>query len=280
MKRVFIVALPLLVLFGCGGRNLNKIALEGAADKQSASVSQSVAGQKVATPVRYGFKVVAEYPHATSSYTQGLLWHDGYLYEGTGQYGQSMLKCVHLTTGTDIRAISLGQSLFGEGITLHGDKIYQLTWQEGQCKVYQLSDFRPVRTIRYDGEGWGLASDGEHLYMSDGSDRIVVRDPETFRAVREFTVRTDRGNVQYLNELEWVDGELWANVYTTNMIVRINPENGHVVGIIELEGLQKRADKLPTDDVLNGIAYDAATGRIWVTGKNWNKLYEIELKKK
>lgn len=276
MKRVALLALPLLVLVGCGGRNLSKIALES----NSSSVAQSSAQQKVAPAPRYTFEVVAEYPHSTSSYTQGLFWHDGFLYEGTGQYGQSQLKCVHLKTGTDMRAVALAQNLFGEGITLHGDKIYQLTWMEGQCRVYQLADFRPVRTIRYDGEGWGIASDGEKLYMSDGSARIVVRNPESFAAEREFTVRTDRGPVQYLNELEWVDGELWANVYTTDMIVRINPENGHVIGIIELEGLKKRADRLPTDDVLNGIAYDAATGRIWVTGKNWNKLYEIELKNK
>ncbi len=275
MKRVVMLALPLLAFVGCGGRNLNKIALEG-----SRKASEIPSAERVAPAVRYGYKVVAEYPHSTSSYTQGLFWHDGYLYEGTGQYGESMLKCVHLSSGADLRAVVLGRNLFGEGITLHGDLIYQITWQEGQAKVYRADDFRQVKSFTYDGEGWGITSDGERLYMSDGSDRIYVRNPETFRIEREIAVKTDRGPVQYLNELEWINGEIWANVYTTDYIVRINPDNGHVVGIVELGGLQKASDRTPTTDVLNGIAWDSETGRIWVTGKNWNKLYEIELKKR
>lgn len=230
-----------------------------------------------AAPVRYGYKVVNTYPHNTSSYTQGLLWHNGYLYESTGLAGRSTIQKVELQTGRILQRHDLGGEYFGEGLALHGDKFYQLTWQSGRAFVYNL-DFTPAGEFSYKGEGWGLTSDGTHLYMSDGTDCIYVLDPATFRRLRTIQVVTDRQTVLYLNELEWIDGQIWANVYTSNLIVRIDPATGHVAGMIDLTVILPAEAVTPETDVLNGIAWDGR--RVFVTGKNWSKLFEIELTEK
>ena len=180
-----------------------------------------------------------------------------------------------LRTGGSYWSVPLDDSYFGEGLALLGGKLYQLTWRSNKGFVYDLKTFERVGEFGYGGEGWGLATDGTSLYQSDGTEKIRVIDPETFRTVRTIEVCTDRSRVPYINELEWIDGELWANVYTTDTVIRIDPRTGAVVGVIDLAGLLSPADVTAQTDVLNGIAYDAKTGRIFVTGKNWNKLFEI-----
>ncbi len=231
-------------------------------------------------PTLYGYKVKATYPHDREAYTQGLLWHNGALYESTGVEGQSALRKVELASGKVLQNVNLPRNYFGEGLALLKGKFYQLTWQNNKALVYDAGSLEKTGEFNYAGEGWGLATDGAQLYMSDGSERIKVLDPETFKPLRTLEVYTDQSKIAYLNELEWIEGELWANVYTTDQIVRIDPRTGAITGIIDLSGLLSPADKGPTTDVLNGIAYDERRSRIFVTGKYWNKLFEIELFKK
>ena len=228
-------------------------------------------------PILYGHKVLRQYPHNADSYTQGLLWHNGSLYESTGLEGRSSVRRVELATGRPVVTKKLDDNLFGEGLALLDGKLYQLTWQNNKAFVYDLETFDKVGEFDYSGEGWGLTTDGKHLYMSDGSEKIYVLDPETFRRIRTIEVYTDQSKVAYVNEMEWIKGEIWANVYMTDTIIRIDPQTGAVTGAIDMSGLLSEADVTPAADVLNGIAYDARTGRIFVTGKNWNKLFEISV---
>lgn len=225
-------------------------------------------------------EIVAEYPHDTKAYTQGLLWADGGLYESTGEYGESSLRKVDLPTGKVERMVSLPERYFGEGLALVGDSLlYQLTWQEQRCFVYRKSDFRQVGVFSYSGEGWGLAPDvaGDSLYMSDGSSWIRVLDPEDFSQQRRFQVRDHKGPVLEINELEWIGDKLWANLYLTDRIAVIDPITGQVTHYIDCSALETRIAHRRGTDVFNGIAYDPATGRIFVTGKNWDKLFEIKV---
>jgi glutaminyl-peptide cyclotransferase len=229
-------------------------------------------------PPVYGYRVVAEYPHDPEAYTQGLVYVDGDLYEGTGQEGESTLRRVDLETGEVLRSRALDPDLFGEGIAVVGDRIYQLTWQERTGFVYDRRTFERLETFDYLGEGWGLTTDGERLIQSDGSDRLAFRDPATFAETGHVEVRAGDEPVRNLNELEWIDGEVWANVYRTDRIARIDPATGRVTGWIDLGGLLPAEDRVGREvGVLNGIAHDPATGRIFVTGKLWPKLFEIEV---
>jgi glutamine cyclotransferase len=202
---------------------------------------------------------------------------EGRLYEGTGRRGQSGLRQVDLETGQVLQSVSIGDEHFGEGIAVLGDRIYQLTWQTGICFVYDRDTFDAVETFNYATEGWGLTTDGERLIMSDGSNRIVYRNPRTFQVTGHIEVHDGQTPVPLLNELEYIDGEIWANVYTTNWIVRIDPTDGSVTGWIDLTGILAPNDGAPPVDVLNGIAQNPDTGRIYVTGKLWPTLFEIEL---
>lgn len=237
---------------------------------------------QVATPTTsvptWGFRIVAEYPHDPDAYTQGLVFIDGTLYEGTGLEGRSSLRRVDLETGEVLQSEPLDDEHFGEGVAVLGDRIYQLTWQTGQCFVYDRETFMLEETFTYETEGWGLTTDGERLIMSDGSDRIVYRDPATFEETGHIDVADGDAPIQYLNELEFIGEEIWANIYTTDWIVRIDPTTGDVTGWIDLTGLLA-VDDIPERgvDVLNGIAHDPETGRIFVTGKLWPTLFEIEL---
>lgn len=230
-------------------------------------------------PTLYGYRTVAEHPHDPTAYTQGLYWHGGSLYEGTGLEGRSSLRRVDLSSGEVLQKVDLDPRYFGEGIALLGGRIYQLTWQQGVGFIYDAATLRRIGDFRYTGEGWGLTTDGTYLYMSNGSERIEVIDPEGFKKVRAIEVYTDRSKVEALNELEWIGGEIWANVYTTDRIVRIDPATGAVTGVVDARGLLRTEDRDIHTDVLNGIAHDPSTGRIWVTGKNWKKLFEITLHK-
>lgn len=224
------------------------------------------------------YDVVATYPHDPEAYTQGLIYHDGVLFEGTGQRGESTLRRVDLETGEVQQSVALDDEFFGEGITIVDDRIYQLTWQEHTCFVYDLETFELLDTFFYATEGWGLTFDGEHLIMSDGTNRLSFRDPETFEETRSVDVFDRDAAVTYLNELEWIEGEVWANVYQTDWIARIDPDSGETVGWIDLTGLLPGENQFEAGaGVLNGISYDAETGRIFVTGKDWPTLFEIEL---
>ncbi len=223
------------------------------------------------------YQLIKSYPHDTHAYTQGLLFHDGSLYESTGIEGQSTLREVELETGRVLRARSLPSHYFGEGLELVGDTLYQLTWQNGRALLYGVEDFKPIREFTYGGEGWGLASDDTLLYMSNGTERIQVLDPKTFTTLRTIEVYSNEGSVPYINEMEWIDGAIWANVYTTNQLIRIDPATGAVTGVVDLSKLLPLLEWTPQQDVLNGIAYNPENEHLYVTGKNWNLLFEIKL---
>jgi glutaminyl-peptide cyclotransferase len=238
---------------------------------------------QVATPVSartptFGYRVVAEYPHDRRAFTQGLVYVDDVLYEGTGLNGQSSLRRVDLETGEVLQAVRLSEEYFGEGIAVLDDRIYQLTWQNGVCAVFDRETFEFVEAFNYPTQGWGLTTDGERLIMSDGTNRLYVRDPETFDELETIDVYDGARPVPNLNELEIVDGEIWANVWKTDRVARIDPETGQVTGWIDLRGLLSERDETRRPvDVLNGIAYDPETDRLFVTGKLWPKLFEIEV---
>ncbi|MFN4033748.1 MAG: glutaminyl-peptide cyclotransferase [Fimbriimonadales bacterium] len=223
----------------------------------------------------FRYRVVNTFPHDKEAFTQGLEFHDDYLYESTGLNGKSSLRRVELRTGRVVQIHRLAEEFFAEGITILGDKIYQLTWQNGVCFVYDLKTFHQLTQFRYFGEGWGLTNDGKHLIMSDGSATITFRDPDTFAEVRKITVRANGEPVKNLNELEYIEGEIWANIWYSDMIARIDPQTGVVKAWVDMEGLPTPHRGL--EDVLNGIAYDRPNKRIFVTGKRWSKLFEIEL---
>ncbi len=235
------------------------------------------AAARIVEPVEYTYRVRAVYPHATDAYTQGLQFADGLLWEGTGQNGASRITKTDLATGRTTEVARLPRTDFGEGITLLDGNIYQLTWQSNKAYLYDAATGKELGTLRYAGEGWGLTTDGTKLYMTDGSEKIHTVDPATFKRTGRITV-TYRGEpMQLLNELEWIDGRIWANVYTTDYVLIIHPETGIVEGIVDFAGLLPESDRTPATDVLNGIAHDTATGRTFVTGKNWPKLFEIEI---
>lgn len=225
---------------------------------------------------QYGCKIVNVYPHDADSFTQGLVYDGEVLFEGTGHYGKSSLRKVELKTGRVLENEALSRRLFGEGITLMGDKLYQLTWKSGVCLVYHKETFRRIDTLRYRGEGWGLTHDGTHLIMSDGTDTLRFVDPQTFRVVRTLRVATRAGPVDKLNELEYIDGVIYANVWYSDYIACISPKTGLVTAWIDCRHLWPMSER-PREHVLNGIAYDASTGHLLVTGKNWPKLFEIKV---
>jgi glutaminyl-peptide cyclotransferase len=222
------------------------------------------------------YRVVRAYPHDPAAFTQGLIFHDGALYEGTGLVGRSTLRKVHLESGEVLQVRRLDPELFGEGITAWDDTLVQLTWQSGVGFVYDRATFRPLRRFRYTGEGWGLTHDTRHLILSDGSASLRYLDPRSFREIRRLTVRDGGQPVSHLNELEWVRGEIFANVWQTERIARISPSDGRVTAWIDLHGLLDTRDAAGVD-VLNGIAYDASRDRLFVTGKLWPKLFEITI---
>jgi glutaminyl-peptide cyclotransferase len=221
---------------------------------------------------------VRAYPHDTLAFTQGLEFHGGRLYESTGRYGESGVREVELETGGVMRRVDLAHHHFGEGLTILDGRVYQLTWQDGIGYIYDLETFAPAGTFEYRGEGWGLANDGRHLIMSDGSNQLRYLDPRTFAVVRVVEVRDGTLPVHRLNELEWVHGEIWANVWHSEHVARIDPRSGRVIAWLDLSGLIP-AHQRPEDPeaVLNGIAWDREQDRLFVTGKLWPYVYEIRV---
>ena len=227
-------------------------------------------------PATQSYRVVNSYPHDPQAFTQGLVIDNGVLYEGTGLEGRSTLRTVNLESGAVLKRYDLPATVFGEGITVLGDRIFQLTWQSGIGYVYRKSDFSLLQTWNYAHEGWGITDDDTRLIVSDGTATIRFLDPATLQTTSQITASDDRGLVTNLNELEYIRGEIYANIWQTDRIARIDPASGKVLGWLDLSGLLPAEDRQQQVDVLNGIAYDAANDRLFVTGKWWPKLFEIE----
>jgi glutamine cyclotransferase len=229
------------------------------------------------SPALYIYEVVDTFPHDPAAFTQGLVYEDGVLFEGTGLRGESSLREVDLESGTVLRMHNLEDQYFGEGITLFDDKIYQITWQEQTGFIYDPATFEPLGTFSYPHEGWGITHDGQRLIVSDGTPTIRFWDPDTLEEIGRIMVHDSRGTVERLNELEYINGEIWANIWLTDQIARISPETGEVTGYVDLTGLLDTSNLTQPVDVLNGIAYDAANDRLFVTGKLWPTLFEIRV---
>jgi glutamine cyclotransferase len=261
---------------GKSGLRLRIYFRNGITENQSQQIT-FLSDQK---PVDYSYSVVNEYVHDVKAYTQGLQYMDGWLYEGTGNYGTSSIRQVKLESGEIEKIRDLDESLFGEGITVLGDRIYQLTYKSQVGFIYDRSSFQEIQKIYYQNrEGWGLTHNGRELIMSDGSNVIYFLDPEMFTINRQIEVYTDEGPAESLNELEYIKGKIWANRYYTDEIVIIDPLTGKVEGRINLKGILKASDRKASTNVLNGIAWDEAGDRIFVTGKFWPKLFEIRLRR-
>ncbi len=237
-------------------------------------------------PALLNYTIINAYPHNSSSFTEGLEWYDNDLFESTGDteyQGNSKLARTDLKTGKAKQEINLDKAYFGEGMTILNDKIYMLTYREGKCFVFDLKSFKKIGEFNYTGEGWGMTNDGKYLIMDDGSNNLYYRDPESFQVVKSVGVSDNNGPLGNINELEYVDGFIYANVWTTQYIVKIDPATGNVVGKADFTGvLNKYApgtftdQQLATDAVLNGIAYDKIGKRFFVTGKNWPKVFEVK----
>jgi len=224
----------------------------------------------------YRYDVVRSYPHDPAAFTQGLQYADGFLYEGTGLNGRSSIRKVKLETGEVVQKRDLAKAYFGEGITIWKSDLIQLTWQSNVAFVYDKTTFEPRRTFKYRGEGWGLTNDGTSLIMSDGSDELRILDPATFAERRRVKVTAAGRPLSNLNELEFMKGEILANVWLTDSVARVAPDTGRVLGYIDLSGLLSPAERA-TVDVLNGIAYDAQNNRLFVTGKLWPRVFEVKI---
>lgn len=251
------------------------LALTGALFINHSSNLDPSANSKI-IPV-YTYKVINTYPHDRSAFTEGLVFEDGVLYEGTGLHGYSTLRRVKLETGEILQIRELPPQFFGEGVTIYGNKIIQLTWQSHIGFVYDKYSFKLLQEFNYPGEGWGITHDGKHLIMSDGTETLYFLDTETFEEIGQIEVYANDISVTRINELEYIQGEIYANIWQTERIARIDPLTGQVTGWIDLKGILNPEDRSKTVDVLNGIAYDAKNDRLFVTGKFWPKLFEIEL---
>jgi len=238
-----------------------------------------VSAARAAVPV-YDVEVVHTYPHDRSAYTEGLFYLNGFLYESTGLEGHSSIRKVRIDTGTVVKKIDIPAQYFGEGIVNWKDHLISLTWKSHVGFVFDLATLRLQRHFPYDGEGWALTQDGKQIIMSDGTPELRFINPNTLKEINRIEVTLDGKPIHNVNELEWVKGEIYANIWQTSWIVRIDPHSGQVLGLINLAGLLGPSDRVAGPDaVLNGIAYDAKDDRLFVTGKNWPKLLEIRLRK-
>jgi len=258
-----------------GRRSLKSVAFKGG--KANTTITRFMIIMSDIVPERYKYKAVHTYPHDRSAFTQGLFYDSGTLYESTGQETSSSLREVELATGKVLRQLNLEPSLFGEGITLYRDRIYQVTWTSKVGFIYEKSSFRQINKIYYQTQGWGLATVNDQIVMSDGSNTLYFFEPEMFTVVSRLEVYDNEKKVDQLNELEFINGEIWANIWMTDLIARIDPSSGKVLGYIDLKGILNDSETDTGVNVLNGIAYDSQGGRIFVTGKNWPKLFEIKV---
>lgn len=249
-------------------------------NETNAASSLTAAATNSPAVAHYGYKVVNFFAHDTNAFTQGLLFTNGVFYESTGLEGSSSLRKVDYQTGRVLQMTNVPEQYFAEGLALLDGKLFQLTWQHHKAFEYDATNFTLLREFRYEGEGWGLTTDGESLILSDGTATIRFLDPTDFHVRRSITIKHKGSPVARLNELEFVKGEIFANVWQTDYILRIAPSSGEILGVIDLHGLLSYKDWSPELDVLNGIAYDAKGDRLFVTGKRWPKVFEIKLVEK
>lgn len=281
MKKLSSVASMLALLFTVSGfscRNQNSGSSSPNSVVRNTDAQPNANNSAPRAVPTYSYQVVNSWPHDPQAFTQGLVFHNGELLESTGRHGQSSLRRVNLTTGEVLQRVAVPREYFAEGITLLNGKIYQLTWQEERGFIYDAETLRLEGNFRYEGEGWGLTNDGRHLILSDGSNQIRFLDPANFRVIRTINVVGNNLPLRNLNELEFIRGEIYANVWETDRIVRIDPNNGQILGWINLAGLLPQDGRRDSEAVLNGIAYDAAGDRLFVTGKLWPRLFEIRLR--
>ena len=294
--RLYFTIFIFLFLAACDDKLSSSNATLVAANKNNGNSANTTAKISETVPV-YTYEIVNTFKHDSDAFTQGLIFNNGFLYESTGHQGDSTLRKVDLQSGKVLQKHELDDDIFAEGMTVLNGKIYQLSWRNGVAFVYDLINFKLLKELKYTGEGWGITTDGTNLLMSDGTHLIKVIDPETFKTVRTVSVLQENGKPLYLlNELEYIKGEIWANIWhseekqtgTTqgqlpnigkpNYIARINPESGKIVGWIDLANISPEDSEEDRENTLNGIAYDAEGDRIFVTGKNWKKLFEIKIK--
>jgi glutamine cyclotransferase len=267
MKRVLVPAVLLFLIFNSCKNN-------------SSDDVDTLPANTVAPPANISYNIIATYPHDTASYTQGLQWMNDTLYEGTGLEGQSRIMKVDIKSGRSNKTLPLDPSLFGEGITILKDKLYQLTWQNHKVLVYDATTLKKLKEFAWEHEGWGITNNGTDLIISTGSSNLYFVDPETFKVKNIVGITDNNGPVGNLNELEYVDGILYANVYLTDYIIKIDPSNGHIIGKMDLSGLLQKSGKAynpETTDVLNGIAYNSEKKTFYITGKKWPVLFEVKL---
>jgi glutamine cyclotransferase len=243
-----------------------------------AAASPGPAGPPEGPARQLQWEVVREAPHDPRAFLQGLVWHAGGFFESTGRHGESTLRQVEWPTGRVLRRAALPPDVFGEGLARVGDRLVQLTWRSGRGFVYDLRTLRLLRVFRYEGEGWGLAYDGASLILSDGTDVLTYLDPERFTPTRRLAVTWNGRPLHRLNELEFIEGAVWANVWHTDFIVQIDPESGRVTSFLDLTGLRPAEARRQEEAVLNGIAYDPAAGRLFVGGKLWPVIFQIRLR--
>lgn len=250
-------------------------------DDEAETISKNITVYNNVIPSIYNYEIVNTYPHDITSYTQGLEFYNGELYESTGQYKESKLRKVNFETGEVLKNINLDDALFGEGLTILDDKIYQLTWREETGFVYDVNSFEKISSFKYgkSKEGWGICNNGKKLFKSDGTQKIWTLNPENLTEESHIEVYTEKGKIPSLNELEWIDGKIFANIYQRNGVVIINPNTGGVEGVIDFKPLRKLVKQHAELDVLNGIAYHPERQTIFVTGKNWDKLFEVKIEK-
>jgi glutaminyl-peptide cyclotransferase len=272
--KLYLAAASLILLASCNSNDDKDVRDPGADPKY----------MSMPAPANIGYSIVAEYPHDTSAYTQGLQVHNGKFYEGTGDFETSSLRIVDIKTGKVEKKHMMGtDKIFGEGINIFNGKLYQLTWESHLVYVYDVNNIdKPIKTFNWPYDGWGITNDDTSLIISDGTANLYFVDPETFKVKEIKSVNSNAGPQLYLNELEYIDGFIYANVYQSEYIVKIDPATGNIVGRIDLPGLKEKyfqSQIIPQrTDVLNGIAYDSSTKKIYITGKRWPKLFEIELK--
>jgi len=274
---VIILAMAIITGLSLGGIALFKSGSQGTAGNNAPETrSSTTATTTVAKQVLYD--VVNSYPHDPKAFLQGLVFHDGGFYESTGQYGKSTLRRVEFPSGKIMKSINLDDSIFAEGLALVGDRLVQLTWQTQKGFVYDRETFNLIREFTYKTEGWGLTYDGKELILSDGSDTLTYINPETFEPSRKLAVKWNGRPVRDINELEFIEGEIWANIWHRDQIIRIDPSNGNVTSFLDLKGILPPEERRDPEAVLNGIAYDAEGKRIFISGKLWPKIFEIRLK--
>lgn len=262
-----------------GNQNLKAIVYT---EEDTDTITKSIKILNDVPPVVYTYEILNTYPHDITSYTQGLEFHEGILYESIGQYGKSKLRKVALESGEVLKEIELDDQYFAEGLTILNGKIYQLTWKEDQGFIYDLENFEKTGTFSYNQskEGWGLCNNGEKIFKSDGTEKIWILDPETL-AEKSYIQPTHHKSISTkLNELEWVDGKIYANTYQKDGVAIINPDNGAIEGLINFSDLREKVSQHDKLDVLNGIAYNPQTDKLYVTGKNWDRIFEVKIKEK